>query len=139
MANIYSGTVTLGAKGTATVRLPAYFEALNGDFRYQLTALGAAAPNLHVAKEIAGNRFRVAGGQAGQKVSWQVTGIRRDAYARANRMQVVRPKVGKLRGRYVSPELHGKPETAGLGPTRLPRQRGLRIGRPEHKQLPELD
>ncbi|MBV8899851.1 MAG: hypothetical protein JOY92_07040, partial [Verrucomicrobia bacterium] len=38
MMNIYNGTVTLDQNGEATVRLPDYFEALNRDFRYQLTA-----------------------------------------------------------------------------------------------------
>ncbi|MBX3032029.1 MAG: hypothetical protein KF809_17935, partial [Chloroflexi bacterium] len=47
MLNVYSGTVTLNGKGRATVRLPRYFEALNADHRYQLTAIGAAAPDLH--------------------------------------------------------------------------------------------
>ena len=46
--------------------------------------LGAPGPNLHVSKEISGNRFEIAGGSAGQRVSWQVTGIRRDAWARKN-------------------------------------------------------
>jgi len=64
------------------VELPAYFEALNKDFRYQLTAVGAAAPALHVAQEVKGNRFRIAGGRPGMKVSWQVTGLRNDRYMR---------------------------------------------------------
>ena len=31
------------ANGNATVMLPDYFEALNGDFRYQLTVIGTLA------------------------------------------------------------------------------------------------
>lgn len=86
--NIYRGTVTLDASGAATVSLPGYFAALNGDVSYQLTAIGAAAPSLHVAQEVRGNQFRVAGGVAGQKVSWQVTGVRQDAYAAAHPLRV---------------------------------------------------
>jgi hypothetical protein len=81
MLNVYSGNAVLDAKGATTVRLPRYFEALNRDFRYQLTALGGPAPSLHVSREIRRNAFRIAGGTPGQTVSWQVTGIRRDDYA----------------------------------------------------------
>jgi hypothetical protein len=68
-----------GRKSSQAVVLPEWFEALNSDFRYQLTAIGAAGPNLHIAQEVSGNRFKVAGGKPGMKVSWQVTGTRRDA------------------------------------------------------------
>lgn len=76
--NVYSGNVLLDAEGAATVELPAWFEAINADVRYQLTPVGAAAPGLHVAEEVAGNRFRIAGGPAGLKVSWQLTAVRSD-------------------------------------------------------------
>ncbi len=74
MMNVYNGNVTLNASGEAVVELPDYFEALNRDFRYQLTAVGAPGPYLYVAEEIQGNQFRIAGGAPGMKVSWQVTG-----------------------------------------------------------------
>lgn len=48
--------------------LPEWFETLNRDFRYQLTAVGAPGPNLYVAEEISGNHFKIAGGQPGAKV-----------------------------------------------------------------------
>ena len=41
MKNIYDGVATLDATGAAVVELPDWFEALNKDFRYQLTAIGA--------------------------------------------------------------------------------------------------
>ena len=81
MMNIYNGNVTLDDKGEATVQMPDYFQALNQDFRYQLTAIGAPGPNLYIAEEIANNQFKIAGGQPGSKVSWQVTGIRHDPYS----------------------------------------------------------
>ncbi|WP_330231177.1 hypothetical protein OHA40_01010 [Nocardia sp. NBC_00508] len=108
MKNVYDGTVELDGDGAAEVVLPDWFEALNGDFRYQLTAIGAAAPNLHVAQEVSGGRFRIAGGDAGSKVCWMVTGVRRDAYARANPVQVETEKSGYERGNYLHPELHGE-------------------------------
>src|SRR4029078_11081426 len=82
MMNIYDGVVVLDTDGAATVELPEWFGALNGDFRYQLTAIGAPAPDLYVASEVADNRFGIAGGTPGMKVSWQITGVRHDAYAR---------------------------------------------------------
>jgi len=88
MMNVYNGVVLLNLRGEAWVNLPDYFEALNRDFRYQLTPIGAPAPKLYIAKEVSGNRFKIAGGKPGGKVSWQVTGIRQDAYANAHRIAV---------------------------------------------------
>lgn len=106
MKNVYDGVATLDRRGDAWVQLPDWFEALNRDFRYQLTALGAPAPGLYVAEEITGNRFRIAGGRAGQRVSWQVTGVRHDAYARAHRIPVEVDKPEAERGTYLHPELY---------------------------------
>ena len=52
MKNVYDGVVILDDKGEAVIELPDWFSALNKDFRYQLTAIGAPAPNLHIAEEI---------------------------------------------------------------------------------------
>jgi hypothetical protein len=65
MKNVYDGVALLDADGAASVDLPEWFEALNGDFRYQLTAVGGSAPNLHVAEEVSENRFKIAGGEGG--------------------------------------------------------------------------
>jgi hypothetical protein len=115
MKNVYDGVVGLDGEGAATVELPAWFEALNGDLRYQLTPLGSAMPGLHVARQVKDNRFRIAGGEPGGEVCWQVTGIRRDAYAEAHRIPVEEPKAGREKGRYLHPKEHGKPEKAGIG------------------------
>jgi hypothetical protein len=109
MMNIYTGNVVLDGGGSATVVLPGWFEAVNADFRYQLTAIGAAAPGLHVAEEVANNHFSVAGGAPGMKVSWQVTAVRHDAYAKAHPMVVEQEKTDKERGFYVHPDLYGQP------------------------------
>jgi len=74
-----------------------------------LTATGAPWPKLFIAKEIAGNRFRIAGGKPNAKVSWQVTGIRHDAWANAHRTPVEQEKSAAERGTYLSPELFGHP------------------------------
>ena len=98
MMNVYNGTTELDDAGKAAIKLPAYFEALNRDFRYQLTAVGGPAPDLHVSREIDKNAFAIAGGTAGQKVSWQVTGIRQDDYAKAHPIKVETDKGASERG-----------------------------------------
>lgn len=107
MKNIYDGVVTLGADGTALVALPEYFEALNMDFRYQLTCVGGYAP-VYVSQEIAANQFSIAGGTPGLKVSWQVTGTRHDPYAEQNRIIVEEDKPANERGRYLYPSGYGQ-------------------------------
>lgn len=106
MLNLYDGVTTLNAQGEAWVSLPAYFEALNGEFRYQLTAIGSSAPGLHVAKKVSGNRFKIAGGKPNIEVSWQVTGVRHDPYANAHRVRVEEEKPNGERGHYLNPELY---------------------------------
>lgn len=92
MMNVYNGNVTLDADGRATVELPEYFEALNRDFRYQLTAIGAPGPNLYIAEGVKQNRFRIAGGRPYAHVSWQLTGVRHDTYAEQHRIKVEEEK-----------------------------------------------
>jgi hypothetical protein len=107
MMNIYNGNVVLDGDGEAWVQLPEWFEVLNRDFRYQLTAIGA--PFIpYIAEEIANNRFKIAGGLPGKKVSWQVTGIRQDAWANAHRIEVEEEKGVGERGSYLHPELYGQ-------------------------------
>jgi len=106
MMNVYNGNVLLGNNGEATVELPEYFNALNKDFRYQLTCIGGYAP-VYIADEISGNQFRIAGGEPGMKVSWMVTGIRKDAWANVNRIQVEVEKPENEKGLYLHPEALG--------------------------------
>ena len=113
--NIYDGTVVLDTQGEALIELPAWFEALNHDFRYQLTAIGAPAPNLHVAEEIAQNRMKIAGGKPGMKVSWQVTGIRKDAWAQSNPLNVEADKTAGEQDYYRHPEAHNQSTERGIG------------------------
>jgi hypothetical protein len=105
--NIYDGTTDLDASGEATVEMPSWFEALNGEYRYQLTAIGGPAPALHIAEELANGRFKIAGGTPGGRVSWHVTGIRKDAWAQAHAAPVEVDKPDDERGSYLAPELFG--------------------------------
>ena len=115
MMNIYNGNVTLDNQGEATITMPEWFEALNSDFRYQLTCLGEFTP-VFVAQKLANRQFKIAGGKAGQEVSWMVTGIRQDAYAKAHRSPVEMEKVGDEEGKYIHPELFGQPEEKSVSP-----------------------
>jgi trimeric autotransporter adhesin len=108
MMNIYNGNVALDANGEAVIELPEWFGTLNRDYRYQLTCIGGFAP-VYVAEEIANNHFKIAGGKAGMKVSWTVTGIRQDAWANAHRIPVEVDKPAGERGYYIHPELYGAP------------------------------
>ncbi len=113
MKNIYDGVVELNGDGEAEVRLPEWFEALNRDFRYQLTCIGGFAP-VYIAEEINENRFKIAGGRAGLKVSWQVTGIRHDRFAESNRIPLEVDKPNNQIGKYLHPEVYGLSAEYGI-------------------------
>ncbi len=132
MMNIYNGNVTLDPRGAATITMPQWFSALNREFRYQLTAVGAPGPNLYIAEEMKGNRFRIAGGTPGMKVSWQVTGIRKDAYAEAHRIPVEQDKPERERGSFLHPELHGQSKEKSFERARYPgKMRGVEESAPQ--------
>jgi hypothetical protein len=116
MKNVYDGNVVTDERGFATVSLPDWFEALNRDFRYQLTVLGGGIEWVlaRVAREISGNAFVIQTSAPGTKVSWQVTGIRQDAWANAHRIQVEEEKPQSERGTFIHPEVFGQPEEKGV-------------------------
>ena len=115
MMNIYNGIVTLDGYGSAVVTMPEWFSALNRDFRYTLTAIGSPAPKLFIADELHENCFRIAGGKKGQRVSWQITGIRQDAYANAHRIPTEEAKPESEQGHYLHPELFGAGAEKAVG------------------------
>jgi hypothetical protein len=143
--NVYDGIARLDEAGAAWVELPEWFEALNGDFCYQLTPVGGSAPRLHVAEEVSENRFKIAGGEEGMKVSWQLTGTRKDPWAAANPFEVEREKREEERGRYLEPSLYDAPEEQRVmrGPVaevltkkqRPPRPSGIDFARLEEERL----
>jgi hypothetical protein len=148
MKNVYDGVVVLDRKGKAEIELPNWFGALNKDFRYQLTAIGAPGPNLYIAEEISeantkysskssnknnNSSFRIAGGTSGMKVSWQVTGIRKDSWANAHRIEVEEEKPDKERGYYLHPDLYGQPEEKGISHLLFPKDKREELARAFHK------
>jgi hypothetical protein len=121
MKNIYDGIAVLDSGGEAEVELPSWFDALNTDFRYQLTCIGGYAP-VYIAHEVQDNRFKIAGGASGLKVSWQVTGIRHDHWANANRSPVEEEKPANEQGYYLAPELYGESDERHIRQVRYPEQ-----------------
>jgi hypothetical protein len=111
--SVYTGNTILDGNGEAWVQVPGWFEVLNKDFRYQLTCIGGFAP-VYIAQKITGNRFKIAGGQPGLEVSWQVTSIRHDPYAKKHRIQVEEEKPAAEKGHYQDPGLYGQPATKSI-------------------------
>jgi hypothetical protein len=127
MINVYSGNVTTDAAGEAAVRLPDYFEAINSDFRYQLTVVGQFAHAI-VASEIKDNRFAIKTDKPHVKVSWQVTGLRQDGYAKSHPLTPEQEKASVERGLFLQPELFHEPEDKKLGVARRPLRLDLPLG-----------
>jgi len=119
MMNIYNGNITTNENGDAVVTMPEYFEALNTDFRYQLTVIGTFAQAI-VAEKIKGNRFVIRTNAPNVEVSWQVTGVRQDAFAKKNRIKVEVEKDERERGFYLHPEAFGQPEQKSVERVRHP-------------------
>ena len=147
MKNIYDGMVVLDASGEAEVKLPDWFEALNTDFRYQLTCIEGYAP-VYIAREIHDHSFTIAGGKAGLKISWQVTGTRQDAWAKAHRVKVEIEKPVEEQGYYLAPELHGESKEKSIRWARYPQPSGPGLSSilanersdvlPSHREKPAL-
>jgi hypothetical protein len=111
--NSYSGNVITDSSGSATVRLPDYFSALNKDYRYQLTVIGEFAQAI-IFKEIENNIFVIKTDKPSVKVSWQVTGVRSDAYASTYPVPVEENKPEQERGYYLAPEVFGQGEERSI-------------------------
>lgn len=94
LKNLYDGTAILDEDGEVTIILPDYFMALNRDFRYLATGMSEPMPDLHLQRGVrrewffGAPSFRISGGKPGGTISWQVTGVRQDAYALSRPMQV---------------------------------------------------
>lgn len=116
MMNVYNGNIVSDANGVAVITLPAYFEAENKDFKYQLTVLDNSNDfvMVKVSKKISNNTFEIRTSKGNVEVSWQVTGIRKDKWAEAHRVVPEVEKEAKYKGSYWHPELYGKPAEEGI-------------------------
>jgi hypothetical protein len=123
MMNIYNGNITTDEQGYATITLPDYFQALNRDFHYQLTVIDEDAPDLsgvRVYRKIgseSSNTFIIKSTPGNLDVSWQVTGVRKDAWAEQNRIPNSVDKPANERGKYLHPEVFGLPADRGITTT----------------------
>lgn len=139
MMNIYNGNVITDVNGEAVVELPSYFEALNRDFRYQLSVIGTFAQAM-IADEISKNRFTIKTSEPRVKVSWQVTGIRQDVFANKHRIPVEEFKNENERGHYLHPELFNQPEEKSLEWARYgDAMKQMKLQREQTKQQPQGD
>lgn len=118
MPNIYNGNVTTDDRGYAEVVLPDWFEALNGDFRYQLTVVdeqdSVAFALVKVVRRIENNVFAIRSSVPRVEVSWQVTGVRHDRWANANRIPVEMDKGPGERGKFLHPTAWGAAPQMGV-------------------------
>ena len=112
--NFYSGNVTTDASGKATVKLPDYFEAINKDFRYQLTVLGTFAQAI-ISKEVSNNQFEIATSTPNVKVSWEVKGVRNDARMKQHPFVAEQEKTAAQKGKYWDAASYKQPASKGIG------------------------
>jgi hypothetical protein len=117
---MYSGTAITDANGGAIISLPSYFETLNTNYRYQLTAIGQFAQAI-IAEKIHDNRFSIRTDKPNIEVSWLVIGDRNDAYSKTHPFVAEVEKKPEDRGKYIRPDLFGQPETKRIG-YRAPRE-----------------
>ena len=113
--NIYRGTVAFDQNGKAVVQLPDWFDAVNKNASYQLTPIGGYAP-IFIAEKIKDGRFVIAGGTQGMEVSWAVYAERNDPYLQQHpeARQVEELKSDREAGKYLRPDLYGKPAEQGI-------------------------
>ena len=133
MMNIYNGNVVTDANGDATITLPSYFEALNKDFRYQLTVIGSFAQAI-VKDEVSGNTFSIKTDKPNVKVSWQVTGVRQDKFANAHRVVPEVEKEPEFKGHYLHPAEWGKPASMSIDMLTMPKSAAENMNKQSQKK-----
>jgi hypothetical protein len=128
--NFYRGTITLNEQGEAEVPLPSYFAKINKDPSYQLTAVGAPMPLLHVSKKInpaalaegaqaapqdpaPACSFHISGGAPNAEVCWRVEATRNDRWTQTHGAPVEVEKQGIEKGTYQDPALYNQPPETG--------------------------
>jgi len=116
--NVYNGNVVTDAEGYATITLPDWFEALNRDFRYQLTVIDEGDTTdfvqVKIVRRISGNQFTIRSSRGDVEVSWQITGVRQDALAKTHPLAPEVDKEPENKGLYLHPDAFGLPRDRGI-------------------------
>ena len=76
--------------------------------------LGSFSP-VYIAQEVRDNRFKIAGGTPGQKISWLVIGRRNDPYLQQYDHPVEQAKPAAELGTYLYPDLYDQPDQVMTG------------------------
>ena len=108
MKNVYDGVVTTDANGLRHRDDAGVDRSVNRDFRYQLTAIGQFSQAI-IAKKMENGQFTIQTDKPNVEVSWQITGIRQDAWANAHRIENEVVKPDNEKGKFIHPELFGHP------------------------------
>ncbi|MEW1913738.1 hypothetical protein AB0442_35825 [Kitasatospora sp. NPDC085895] len=116
--DVHDGAVSLDDTGRTAVPLPDRCDALNQDFRYQLTTIGAPAHELHISQEIHSNGFAAVRGTPGGRAGRQVTGVRFDRRAQTNPAIPESVKSAEHRGLYLHPAAFDQPPEHGIAARR---------------------
>ena len=114
MLVMVNGNAVTGEDGFAVVHLPEWLTALAGDYRYQLTPVGQFAQAI-VASKVQDGQFTIQTDKAKVEVSWQVSGVRMDAYAQQHPLVVEQTKPDELQGKYLHPALYGAGADLAIG------------------------
>ncbi len=115
--NMYRGTIILDANGEATIELPDYFVAININYSYLLTPIGASMPNLFVLEEINENgKFKISGGVPNKKITWVVYSERNDEWVKKYPLSksIELDKKPQEKGKYLRPELYNQPQEKAI-------------------------
>jgi len=119
--NVYRGIIMLDTNGKAEIELPVYFDAVNINPSYQLTAIGTPQQP-YILSEINGNKFEVAG-VPDTKVSWIVYANRNDPTYRyhdkngGNYSEEVTEKSEENKGKYLTPAAYGADSKQSMYPS----------------------
>lgn len=105
MKNVYDGSVVLDSNGRGTIDMPSWYPKVNKNGRL-------FADDVTKTK-LSEGRWTVSG-KPGQVVDWFIIATRDDAWTRANQPQThIKKSPGQV-GKYMHPELFGKPASAAI-------------------------
>lgn len=114
--NIYRGTVTTDSSGYATIQLPDYYSEINAEETYQLTVIddGDDFVQAKVVRRQKDNQFTIRTSQGNITVDWRIEAKRNDRFVRAYGSPIEVEKTGADKGKYLYPQLYGRPLSEGV-------------------------